>query len=61
MHKLHETVTFDVNLITYVIKRIHINSENFTFHLTFAYSQNEFIKRIVTERMIYFNQKIQTD
>ena len=55
MHKFHETVTLNVNLIVYAIKRIHINSENLIFHLTFAYNQNELVKRIFTERIIYFN------
>ena len=58
MHKFYKTVILDVNLIAYVIKRIHTDFENFIFHLTFTYNQNEFIERVVIERMTYFNQKI---
>ena len=58
MHKFYKVVIFNVNIIAYVIKIIYINFKNFIFHLTFAESQNEFIEKIVTEIIIYFNYKI---
>ena len=61
MHKFYKTVISNVNVIAYTIKTIYIDFKNFIFHLTFANSQSKLIERIVIERIIYFNHKIQID